>query len=184
MTLGTALKWAVTLVEVAHVLPLSVAALRMRPGIARWPRPLALALIVVVNLVNVLSLVLLIDALLHGRTNLGHAHLDGRTLILAAIEIWLTNVLVFALWYCASATEEGNRRCSDQRVPDVLVPQWIAAACRATSDGHVGSRGTNGANNANVASIRTEERSVTVRCPRQEGEEEMQPDNPQQASLA
>lgn len=124
LTLGTALKWAVTLVEVAHVLPLSVAAQRMRPGIARWPRPLALALIVVVNLVNVLSLVLLIDALLHGRTNLGHAHLDGRTLILAAIEIWLTNVLVFALRYWELGHGgPGTRRCSEQRVPDFLVPQ-------------------------------------------------------------
>jgi len=60
-------------------------------------RPAAVALIAVVNLANALSLVLLVDALLHGRSNLGHVHLTGSTLILAAIEIWPRRT---ASWWC------------------------------------------------------------------------------------
>jgi len=56
----------------------------------RW---LSITLIAVINAANAASLVLLVRYLLTG----GKA--DGRTLIYAAIGVWLTNVIVFALWF-------------------------------------------------------------------------------------
>ncbi|MDT7537227.1 MAG: hypothetical protein QOI82_812 [Actinomycetota bacterium] len=56
-------------------------------------RKLAVAVIVVVGLVNATSLALLIRALVTGGFN------DGKTLLGAAAGVWLTNVVVFGLLY-------------------------------------------------------------------------------------
>jgi hypothetical protein len=47
----------------------------------------------VVNIANVASLVFLIRLLLRGGDT------SGQELIFSAIQIWLTNVIIFALWY-------------------------------------------------------------------------------------
>jgi len=130
LTLGAAPKWSVAIGEAALLIPLTIAAPRMASGLRRWVRPAAIASIAVVNLANVLSLVLLVDALLHGRSNLGRVHLDGPTLILAAIETWLTNVLVFGLWYWElDRGGPGPRSRPDHREPDFLFPQMITPTC-------------------------------------------------------
>jgi hypothetical protein len=56
-------------------------------------RRVAIGLIALVNSANAVSLYLLAHELLHKNIK------DGRALILAGIAIWLTNVLIFALWY-------------------------------------------------------------------------------------
>jgi hypothetical protein len=56
-------------------------------------RKVAIGLIALVNSANAISLYLLAHELLHKRVSNGHA------LILSGIAIWLTNVLIFALWY-------------------------------------------------------------------------------------
>jgi hypothetical protein len=57
-------------------------------------RQLTIILVALVTADNVISLGLLIRGLL--RNDL---QTDGRTLVLSAIAIWLTNVIAFALWY-------------------------------------------------------------------------------------
>jgi hypothetical protein len=54
---------------------------------------LGLALVVVISLANARSLLLLVGALLGGKTH------NGRTLLLDALNIWATNVIVFSVWY-------------------------------------------------------------------------------------
>jgi hypothetical protein len=56
-------------------------------------RRLAIGLIAVVNAANAISLYLLAHELLNKHIS------NGRELILSGIAIWLTNVLIFALWY-------------------------------------------------------------------------------------
>lgn len=56
-------------------------------------RHFAIALVALVNVANAVSLYLLAHELLHKHIS------NGRSLILAGIAIWLTNVLIFALWY-------------------------------------------------------------------------------------
>jgi uncharacterized membrane protein len=80
----------------------------------------ALALIGLVSAANVLSLALLVHYLLHG----GIAVKDGRSLIRAGVEIWVTNVLLFAVWYWE--LDRGGpqvRRQPDCPPPDFLFPQ-------------------------------------------------------------
>ena len=54
---------------------------------------LSLSLIGVIGIANLVSLVLLIHALVGGGAN------DSRKLLLAALQIWLTNIIVFGLTY-------------------------------------------------------------------------------------
>jgi hypothetical protein len=56
-------------------------------------RRVAIALVALVNAANVASLYLLVHELLHKHVSNGHS------LILSGVAIWLTNVLIFALWY-------------------------------------------------------------------------------------
>ena len=56
-------------------------------------RHAAIALVALVNAANVASLYLLVHELLHKHISNGHS------LILSGVAIWLTNVLIFALWY-------------------------------------------------------------------------------------
>jgi hypothetical protein len=59
----------------------------------RFNLVLGMALVVVISLANARSLLLLVEALLAGRTH------NGRTLLLDALNIWATNVIVFSVWY-------------------------------------------------------------------------------------
>jgi uncharacterized membrane protein len=83
-------------------------------------RLLSIAVIAVINAANVVSLGLLVHALLVG------TKADGRSLILAAVQIWLTNVLVFALWYWElDRGGPGERTHPQHREPDFLFPQMV-----------------------------------------------------------
>lgn len=79
----------------------------------RW---LSIGLITLVNAANAASVVLLVRYLLHG------GQTNGRTLIRAGIGIWVTQVLVFALW-CWEMDRGGPvARCSsDHGPPDLAV---------------------------------------------------------------
>jgi uncharacterized membrane protein len=60
---------------------------------SRLLRMLGLALIVVVSVATAWSAALLVRLILHGQT------VDAPTLLLNGGAIWLTNVIVFAIWY-------------------------------------------------------------------------------------
>lgn len=90
---------------------------------SRRLRPVAIALIAFVNLANVVSLGELVHELLAIN---GNAH-SGRDLIYASVPIWVTNVLVFALWYWE--LDRGGpvaRLEALRRQPDFLFPQMTA----------------------------------------------------------
>jgi uncharacterized membrane protein len=77
-----------------------------------------LGLIALVSAANVVSLVLLVHYLLHH--NVG----NGRSLIFSGIALWVTNVLLFGLWYWE--LDQGGplaRRTGHTTTPDFLFPQ-------------------------------------------------------------
>jgi uncharacterized membrane protein len=86
-------------------------------------RGVGLALIAVISVANGVSLVELIHALLYG-TKTG-----GRPLIYASVPIWLTNVIVFGLWYWElDRGGPANRVLPGHRRPDFLFPQMSTPA--------------------------------------------------------
>jgi hypothetical protein len=91
VTVGPA--WILPTVEAALLVGLVVAS--PHPGVRYSPlrRRVALGLIAFVSIVNTVSLILLSRLLLHGHRENGHQ------LILSGIVLWVTNVLLFGLWY-------------------------------------------------------------------------------------
>jgi len=91
---------------------------RMRHSPTR--RYVAMALIGLVSIFNIISLYLLCHFLLHHGTS---SH-EGRPLILAGIVLWVTNVLLFGLWYWE--LDRGGplaRSTIPDAAPDFLFPQ-------------------------------------------------------------
>lgn len=81
-------------------------------------RVVGIALVALITAANVVSLIELIHALLYV------AKTAGRPLVYASVPIWLTNVLVFGLWYWE--LDRGGpavRQLSRHRHPDFLFPQ-------------------------------------------------------------
>jgi len=81
-------------------------------------RRMALGLIVLVSAANITSLVLLSHELLN------HGVKNGRPLIVSGALIWLTNVLIFGLWYWETDRGgPGARAAGRDGPPDLLFSQ-------------------------------------------------------------
>jgi hypothetical protein len=81
-------------------------------------RMLTLGTTALVSLANAIALGLLAHYLLH------HALKDGQSLIIAGTMIWLTNVMIFALWYWElDRGGPGIRAAGLDQAPDFLFPQ-------------------------------------------------------------
>jgi hypothetical protein len=91
VTIGPA--WLLPSIE--GVLLMALALASPHPNLRHSParRNVALALIALVSAVNIFSLVVLCHYLIHG------GHEKGRNLLLAGVVLWVTNVLLFGLWY-------------------------------------------------------------------------------------
>ena len=85
-------------------------------------RVVGVILIGIITVANVVSLMELIHALLYSSTS-------GRSLVYAAVPVWLTNVIVFALWYWElDRGGPASRQRQRHRQPDFLFPQMSVAA--------------------------------------------------------
>ncbi|MGA2472724.1 MAG: hypothetical protein ABSG39_04425 [Acidimicrobiales bacterium] len=81
-------------------------------------RIVGLALIALITVANVVSLIELIHALLYG------SRAGGRSLVYASVPIWLTNVIVFGLWFWElDRGGPATRQQPEHRRPDFLFPQ-------------------------------------------------------------
>jgi uncharacterized membrane protein len=110
--------WLLPVLEVVLLVAFAVATPRQLEHEHRVRRTLALVLTGLVSIANIFSLVLLSKELLrHGSPN-------PRELITAGALIWLTNVLIFALWYWETDRGgPGKRAAGHDEAPDFLFPQ-------------------------------------------------------------
>lgn len=109
--------WLLPGLELALLTTLSLFT-HLRPEAERVHRASAILLITVINLANLFSLVNLVLLLLHG----GKA--TGETLLLNALNLWFTNMIIFALWYWE--LDRGGplrRRTHHERLPDFYFIQ-------------------------------------------------------------
>jgi uncharacterized membrane protein len=117
--------WLVPVLVIAILVPLSIAAPQRVPKEVRWQQVLAVLLIAVVNLANVVSLALLIQQLV-----VNAKAVTGLELLVSSAAIWVTNVIVFGLWYWElDRGGPDNRLRPDHAHPDFLFPQMIAPGC-------------------------------------------------------
>ncbi|MBJ7608399.1 MAG: hypothetical protein JF887_03060 [Candidatus Dormibacteraeota bacterium] len=110
--------WVLPVLEGAILVPLTIARPHRHAGEAGASRIAAIVLIALANVGNVASLILLIHQLLI------HGPITGRTLLFAAIEIYLTNVIIFGLWYWElDSGGPAQRLAGSARHPDFMYPQ-------------------------------------------------------------
>jgi len=125
LTLGPA--WLMPALVLALLLPL----LYMGPVFAAEPplrRRVGIILIGIVNLANIASLVLLVHTLLTPGTKE-----TGWGLLVSASAIWLTNILVFGLWYWELDRGGPQQRLrASRRHADFLFPQMVTPSCAPT----------------------------------------------------
>jgi uncharacterized membrane protein len=111
-------KWLLPACEGALLIGLALASPRQVEHAHRGRRRAAVSLTALVSAANIASLVLLSHQLLH------HGSPNGRQLIVSGALIWLTNVLIFGLWYWQTDRGGAGRRAAGQDgPPDLLFPQ-------------------------------------------------------------
>ncbi len=123
-------QWTPPVLDLALLVALSLTAPRRHADETAWQRYAAVVLIAVVNIANVLALVVLVQALLSGGKTVTGQTLTGRDLLLPASFIWLTNIIVFALWYWElDRGGPDDRSAPRRREPDFLFPQMTTPGC-------------------------------------------------------
>jgi uncharacterized membrane protein len=111
-------RWVVPGLEMAILLVLTTFTPHRTKQASPLRRVLVIALVALVTVANLINLGLLVHALLQGGVQ------NGRLLILASVGIWLTNVIVFGLWYFELDRGGPNQRHNPaHREPDFLFPQ-------------------------------------------------------------
>ncbi|HET7813367.1 MAG TPA: hypothetical protein VFL13_03215 [Candidatus Baltobacteraceae bacterium] len=87
--------WVMPAIVLVMLVPLLIFSPR-RHEEAPWQRVLSIAHILVLNAFNIATIVLLFVWQLSEKH---HRALNGEQLLVAAVQIWLTNVIVYALWF-------------------------------------------------------------------------------------
>jgi len=110
--------WLLPALEGVLLLGLAIATPRQLEREHRTRRRAALGMTAFVSAANITSLALLTHELLHHQTT------NGRQLIIAGVLIWLTNVLIFGLWYWETDRGgPGRRAAGHDGPPDFLFVQ-------------------------------------------------------------
>lgn len=108
------------MVPVLVALPLGPLSARKHrhPDESMWIRHATIGLIALVTLANVTSMVLLVHHLLVAKVS------QGRPLVYSAVAVWLTNVIVYGLWFWEVDRGGPHRRASGAKLqPDLQFPQ-------------------------------------------------------------
>jgi len=106
-------------IEIVLLLALVLVTSEGYRNVTRNRRNLAVLLIGLITAINIFSLILLVDALLIGQTEI-----SGRGLLINGVVIYATNVLLFALWYWEMDSGGPERRLTATK-RDFLFPQMI-----------------------------------------------------------
>jgi len=117
LTIGP--KYIIAGFESLLLVALAIFASRKHPAIARLRRTLAILLIALISVANILSLVLVINSLF------GSRQVTGKELIVSGLAIYLTNIIIFGLWYWELDTNGNQNQATDVPPVDFMFPQMV-----------------------------------------------------------
>ena len=118
MDLDTTLLWSICGLEIALLFLVNIFEPRRINSDSGRARQLSLVLAAVMSITNLNATVLLINKLLNGQIA------DARSLLISGGSIWLTNVIVFSLWFWElDRGGPGARSLATKQIPDFLFPQ-------------------------------------------------------------
>ena len=114
-------RWLIPVLEATLLVLLNLVRSYRRRGEETDVRFLVVAVIALLNLANIVSVALLVHDVLYGGIT------RGRPLLFGGISVWLTNVIVFGLWFWQ--LDRGGplaRLRGDRRYPDFQFPQTVS----------------------------------------------------------
>jgi uncharacterized membrane protein len=110
-------RWLLPILIALPLIPLSATRHR-HPNESAWVRQLTIGLIALITAVNIVSMALLVHHLLRSNVT------QGRNLIYSAVAVWLTNVIVYGLWFWEIDRGGPHRRAGGGTDwPDIQFPQ-------------------------------------------------------------
>ncbi|HLW45077.1 MAG TPA: hypothetical protein VKR78_02595 [Acidimicrobiales bacterium] len=121
-------RWLIPAIEGALIILLNLVRAYRRTREETDMREFVIAVIALLNIANMVSVALLVDDLLYG----GIA--KGRPLLYGAVSVWLTNIIVYGLWFWQ--LDRGGpltRLRGVERQPDFQFPQMLAAGQSSTT---------------------------------------------------
>jgi uncharacterized membrane protein len=117
-------RWLLPVVLSAVIIPVSILSPRRTANESRYRQWIAVVVIGLVSLMNGINLVMLMRVII-----LNPKATSGTDLIVGSIGIWLTNVIVFGLWYWEiDRGGPDDRLRADHSPPDLLFPQMATPA--------------------------------------------------------
>jgi uncharacterized membrane protein len=117
--------WLVPVLEMAILIPLYISSPVRRADESRWQSIFANLLIAIANVANISSLVLLVKQIVFNTKVT-----TGPELLFSSLAIWLTNILVFSLWFWElDRGGPDDRLRDDHGPPDFLFPQMVTPGC-------------------------------------------------------
>src|SRR3954463_5121070 len=114
-------QWVAPTIEIGLLVPLLIVAALHGHNAAIWQRRAAILVIGVITFSNFVALANLIWNLVYGSS------LNGQALILESMNVWMTNVIAFGLWYWE--LDRGGpiaRSTRPDNPPDFLFPYMTA----------------------------------------------------------
>ncbi len=109
-------RWLLPVLIILPLLPLS-ARKHHHPDESPWVRRTVIVMLAIITFANVVSVGLLVDRLL--TTNVS----GGRSLIYSAVAIWLTNVIVYGIWFWEIDGGGPHMRAGGTELVDIQFPQ-------------------------------------------------------------
>lgn len=114
-------------IELALLILLIFIQPKTRAAVTRLRRSIAISLIALISLANLGSLALVI------RDLFGGSIIDGKHLILSALAIYITNIIIFGLWYWELDSNGVQGQSTDVAPIDFLFPQMTVPDSKAAS---------------------------------------------------
>jgi hypothetical protein len=114
-------KYIIAGFEILLVIALAIAVRRSHRVILRMRRILAIALIALISFANIASLVLVIKDLFDSK------QISGKELIISGLAIYLTNIIIFGLWYWELDNGGSQGQSIDTSPVDFLFPQMTVS---------------------------------------------------------
>jgi uncharacterized membrane protein len=116
-------RWLIPVIEASLIVLLNLVRAYRRSREEADVREFVIAVIALLNVANMVSVGLLVDDLLYGGIS------KGRPLLYGAVSVWLTNIIVYALWFWQ--LDRGGplaRLRGHERNPDFQFPQMVGSA--------------------------------------------------------
>lgn len=113
-------KYVIAGFEILLVVALAITVRRSHRVILHVRRVMAITLIALISAANVASLVLVINDLFSTK------QISGRELIISGLAIYLTNIIIFGLWYWELDSGGSQEQSIDTSPIDFLFPQMTA----------------------------------------------------------